>query len=125
MLHGIWGRNLSITGITYVFYIKKLLHKMYGTTLEVKPELPGNLEYTFVQSRPLLVSEKSSTLRRALIVLIAKLTGIFAGLAFPMFCCLPLELLLTQGEGGEFHWEVSKSPLLIEEMEISSHRQNT
>lgn len=121
-----WG-EISVTGIAYVFYIKKLLHKMYGTTLEVEtePKLLGNFEYTSVQSRPLLVTDESLTLRRALIVLIAKLTGIFTGLAFPMFCCLHLELLLTQGEGVEFLWEVFKSPLLIEEMEISSHRQNT
>lgn len=71
-----------------MFYIKKLLHKMYGTALQVEPEpeLSGNFEYTSVQCRPLLVSDKSLTLRRALIVLIAKLTGIFAGLAFPIFC---------------------------------------
>lgn len=78
-----WEEN-SITGTTYVFYIRKLLHKMYVTTLEVEPEpeLPGNFDCTSVQSRPPLVSGKSLTLRRALIVLIAKLTGIFAGLAF-------------------------------------------
>lgn len=100
---------------------------VYGTTLEVEPEpeLPGNFEHTSVQSRPLLVSGKSLTPRRALTVLTAKLTGAFAGLAFPIFCRLCLELLLTQGEGVEFLWEVFKSPLLIEEREISSHRQNT
>ena len=121
------GGNLCITGIAYVFYIKKLLHNMYGTTLEVEPEpeLLSNFEYTSVQSRRLLVSDKSLTLRTALIVLIAKFTGTFAGLVFPIFCCLHLELLLTQGAGVEFLWEVFKSPLRIEEMEISSHRQKT
>lgn len=76
------GDISHITGIAYVFHIKKLLYKMYGTTSGVEPELLGNFEYTSVQSRPLPVSGKFLTLRRALIVLISKLTGISAGLAF-------------------------------------------
>lgn len=90
------GGNLCTTGIAYVFYVKKLLHKMFGTTLEVEPELLGNFEYPSVQSRPLLGSGKSLALIRMLIVLIAELTGIFAGLGFPIFYCLCLELLLTR-----------------------------
>lgn len=43
--------------------------------------------------------------------LIAKLAVIFAVLAFPAFCCLCLELLLTQGEWVEFLREVFKSVL--------------
>ena len=41
---------------------------MYGTILEVEPELPGNFEYTSVENRTLLVSGESLTLERALIV---------------------------------------------------------
>lgn len=88
------GDVSHISGIDYMFHIQKLLYKMYEATSKVESELPGNFEYASVQSRPLPLPGKSLTLRRALIVLISKFTGISAGLAFPVFCCLPLELLL-------------------------------
>lgn len=107
-----------------MFYIKTLLHKMFGTTLEVDLELLANFEYASVQSRPLLGSGKSLVLIRVLIVLIAELMGMFAGLAFPVFYCLCLELLLTHQRSG-ISLGTLQSPLLLGEMEISSHRQNT
>lgn len=100
-----WSKSLC------VFYIMRLLYKLYGPILEVEAELelPGNFEHISLQSRPLLVTGKTSTLRRALTVLIAKLMDVFAGLAFTIFCCLLVDLLLTQGEKMKFLWEVSTS----------------
>lgn len=79
---------------------------MYGDNFssETRTRTARKILITSVQSRP-LVSDGSLIPR----LFSCQACSYICCLAFSAFGCLCLELLLTQGEGVEFLWEIFKS----------------